>query len=275
MSKLAIESCRTLAPFGELEKEKKGCVSFMNGLEEITQLVIKYLEQSTQPIGALEWFNQYGVVLIQTFILVAGSLAGLYKYYSTKNKEIHEKILTEVYSPLFQYLIKQETYCFIHDLNRDISTAPILEIKTNKTTFSGRIAVGEQLSFNTTTSSETVLGLNRYEFLKVLESINIGLASKELFTLLSIYQVLIYAEEKNDELSEAYLKSTIMKVDIEKAISKEIIKGYNHYHKKLGLKKLTDSQFYKIENDEIKFNYKVDDDVKNKLKSELTEKANY
>jgi hypothetical protein len=37
-------------------------------------------------------------------------------------------------------------------------------------------------------TDQVVLGLSRHEFLKVLDSINIGLASKELVTLLNMYK---------------------------------------------------------------------------------------
>ncbi len=53
-------------------------------------------------------------------------------------------------------------------------------------------------------------------------TINFGLASQELFTLLSMYEVLIYMETNYDKRSDECIKATIMKVDIEYAIRREI-----------------------------------------------------
>ena len=245
----------------------------MGNIEKLIELAIKHLEQSTSPISGLDWFNQYGIPIIQTLVLIGGAIAGLYKYYSTKNKEINEKILREVYAPLFQYLIKQELFCFVNGFERNIEDSPILEMVSEKTTYKGITPTEEGFGYKVNTTTETILNLDREEFLKVLDTVNIGLASKELFTLLSMYQVLIHVEDKYNETTDGYLNSTIMKVDVENALRSEIIKGYYYYHKKLGLKTMETSKFYKIEGNNIVFIYEVDEDRKKKLLSEIKEKS--
>lgn len=238
---------------------------------ELIELVKLYLIEATKQPSVVELLVTYWIPIVQLLIVLIGAIAGLYKYYSTKNKEINEKMLSEVYAPLYQYFVKQELYCFITGFKRDINEAPIIELtsKKSKQTFSfGGENHGE---IKSETSTQIVLGLNRQEFLKVLESINIGLASKELYTLLNMYKVLIHFEGMSNKTSEAFLNAAIMKVDVENALRAEIIKGYEHYHKKLKLEKITSSGFHKIKNGYIEFNYEVDQEVKNKLINEIKE----
>ena len=245
----------------------------MESLRKLIELGIKYLEQSTNPVSGFDWIIQYGLPIIQTIVLVGGAIAGLYKYYSTKNKEVNEKILREVYAPLFQYLIKQELFCFVNRFERDIEKTPILELVREKRTYKGLGTSENNYGYEVNFTTETILNLDRKEFLKVLDNVNIGLASKELFTLLSMYQVLIYIEDKYNETTDGYLNSTIMKVDVENALRAEIIRGYNYYHKKLGLKTLETSKFYKIKGDKIIFTYEIDEDKKNESLNEIMERS--
>lgn len=235
----------------------------METLNRLIQLTIDYLEQSTQPVSGLDWFNQYGIPIIQTLVLLGGAIAGLYKYYSVKNKEINEKMLKEVYAPLYQYFIKQELFCYISKIQRDYKESPILELTSKRRT--EKVSFGDNTKYTIDTSYETVLELNRKEFLKVLNCVNIGLASKELFTLLNMYSVLIYIEETAEKTSDKYLDATIMKVDVENALREEIIKGYKYYHRKLKLETITKNKFYQIKDDNIEFIYKVDENIKKEL----------
>lgn len=234
---------------------------------DLLSLITKHMEQSSQPLSFWDGFLKYGIPIIQTVVLLGGAAAGLYKYYSVKNKEINEQTLKNVYAPLYQYFIKQELYCYINKIDRNYKDSPILELtntKINKQTpFRGKMET------ETTVSKETALNLNRAEFLKILNSVNIGLASKELFTLLSMYEVLIYHELKADKTSDRFLDATIMKVDIENAIRNEVIAGYLYYHKKLKLDTITTNKFYKITGDKIEFNYEVDQSVKERLREDI------
>lgn len=239
----------------------------MGSLEQLIQLAIEYLGQSTQPMSRLDWFSQYGIPIIQTLVIFGGAVAGLYKYYSVKNKEINEKMLNEVYAPLYQYFVKQEFFCYITKMQRNYKESPILELTSEKR--NEKISFGENPQYTISISSEPILGLNRSEFLKVLESVNIGLASKELFTLLNMYKVLIYMEATAEKTSDRYLDSAIMKVDVEKALREEIIKGYVHYHKRLKLDTITTNTLYKVIDDRIEFTYKVDENAKKELINEI------
>lgn len=239
----------------------------METFTNLLSLITKYMEQSTQPLSFWDGFLKYGIPIIQTVILLGGAAAGLYKYYSVKNKEINEQMLRDVYAPLYQYFIKQELYCYINKIDRDYKESPILELTNMK--INKKTSIGEKTKTVTTVSKETALNLNRDEFFKILNSVNIGLASKELFTLLSMYEVLIYHELKADKTTDRFLDATIMKVDIENAIRNEVITGYLYYHKKLRLDTITAKNFYKITGDKIEFNHEVDQSVKERLKEDI------
>lgn len=238
---------------------------------ELIELIKAYLIQATKQPSIADVLISYWVPIIQLLIVLIGSIAGLYKYYSTKNKEINEKMLSEVYAPLYQYFVKQELYCFVTGFKRNIKETPIIEITLRRSKQTISLSGENSGNLKSETTTQIVLGLNRQEFLKVLESINIGLASKELYTLLNMYKVLIHFEVMSDKSSKAYLNATIMKVDVENALRAEIIKGYEHYHNKLKLEKITSNGFYSIKNNNIEFNYEVDQEVKNKLINEIKE----
>lgn len=239
----------------------------MDTITDLLSLITKYLEQSTQPLSFWGGFLKYGIPIIQTVVLLVGALAGLYKYYSVKNKEINEQMLKDVYAPLYQYFIKQELYCYINKYERNYRESPILELTNTRR--NEKITFGEKTTTKVTVSKDTALNLNRDEFLRLLDSVNIGLASKELLTLLNMYEVLIYHELKADKTSERFLDAAIMKVDIENAIRKEVIKGYLYYHKKLKLATITTNKFYKITGDKIEFEYQIDQSIKEKLREDI------
>lgn len=227
---------------------------------ETAELINTFLQLQLEPISFLDIFIQYISPLIQLLVILGGAIAGLYKYYKTKNREIYEKLLSEVYAPLYQYLVKQELYRKIVDNTLDYKSSPILELTSKETVFN-------DTSVKITTSP--VLGLNRDELLKVLDSINIGLASKELYTLLSMYKVLIHIENSTKKTRDDVLTASIMKVDIENKLRKEIVSGYKKYHNKLGVKAGGDMDFFTLSEDQIIFNISVSDEEKQQLKEKI------
>ncbi|BDR76157.1 hypothetical protein [Clostridium tetani] len=239
----------------------------MRDFNKLMQLLIEYLQKSTQPISTLDWIIKYGIPIIQVIVVVGGAIAAVYKYYSVKNREINEKMLNEVYAPLYQYFVKQEMFCYIHKVERDYKESPILEITSKKT--EEKISVGKNQGYSTNTTYESVLDLNRNEFLKVLDSVNIGLASKELLTLLNMYKVIMHIEGTADKTSNSFLDATIMKVDVENSLREEIIKGYKEYHRKLNLKTITPNKYFVIKDDNIEFIYNVDVNKKEKLVNQI------
>lgn len=196
---------------------------------------------------------QYCIPIIGTVILAGTAFAGVIKYYHTKNAEINETILKEVYTPLYSYFVKQELYRKIHKLSTDSKEAPILEITSTKTTVRESAITKE---------SEPFCKLNRKEILRVLDSVNTGLASKELVTLLNMYQIVVEMENKYDKDTNEYLEATILKIEVEKALRNEILQGFNYYYSKLGLKSASKSGLWALKNNDIEFTYTISKEIK-------------
>jgi hypothetical protein len=136
----------------------------------------------------LEIFVENWIPIIQCVVIIFGGIAGLWKYFKEKNKETYIKLLSEVYAPLYQYFVKQELVREIVGMSQDYHETPVIELKSQRTS-----TTISQNGFNQTiTDPAPVLELNRAEFMKALDSVNIGLASKELYSLLSMYKVTIF-----------------------------------------------------------------------------------
>lgn len=223
---------------------------------ETIELVNSFLQSQLEAKSMIDIFIEYVSPILQLIVIIGGAVLGLYKYYKTKNIEVYEKLLSEVYAPLYQYLVKQELYRKIMMPDLTYEETPILEV-TNKKTVKNEII------------KEVVLGLNRTELLKVLDSINIGLAPKELYTLLSMYKVLVNIESTNFYKSDDILSASIMKVDVENKLRKEIISGYKKYHKKLGVNAGADNDFFSLSDDQINFEISVPKEKIQKLKEDI------
>jgi len=223
----------------------------MDLLETTIELLNEYLKQLSEPISSIDFLVIYVLPIIQVIVLVGGAITGLYKYFKTKNQEIYQRLLSEVYAPLYQYFVKQE---LVRKITKDehYKEKPILE-------YCSATTQTDCITNITQVNNEYLLGLNREELIKVLDSINIGLASRELYTLLSMYKVLVHFDSKPDSELNKFENIAAMKLDIENKLRREIVLGYNKYHKKLGIKGGIENDFLKIKNDEFIFKFNVDD----------------
>ena len=238
----------------------------MEKIERLIDTLTIYLQNQSSGMSGIEYFTVYAIPIIQLIIVLGGVGAGIYKYYQVKNREINEKMLSDVYSPLYSYFIKQELFCSLNNFERDIHESPILEMKSKKQT--QKFTFGENSNIQTTTEESIVLGLSRENFTNVLKNINIGLAGKELYTLLGMYEVVCHIES-GKSFNDAYLNSTILKVKVEQALRKEILEGYNYYHKKLGISRKKEMSFCEIKDSDINFTYTISEQEKNDLRENI------
>lgn len=227
-------------------------------MENITVLIktlTEYIAMLTSQPTWLDIFIEKIIPVVQFFTVILGGGFALYKYQFEKNREVNEKILKEVYAPLYGYFVKQELYCHMFS-NINYKERPICDLTEVKT----KTVVSVE-GVHKQRVKEVALGLGRQEFLKVLDSVNCGLASKELYTLLNMYKTIIYLEEHEKKGSPKQIKASMSKIDIENALRKEIISGYKLYYDKLKLLEITKNNFYKITEENIEFTYKLDDDL--------------
>lgn len=219
----------------------------MDRLQMLIDILIQYLNKQMQPISFLDLIVKY----VAPFFAFGSAVVAVYIYRKGKNRDIYEKILKEVYAPLYDYFIKQELFCNLIKFERNIKMSPILDM-TNRN------------------QEATFLGLSRDNFLKLRNNVNIGLASKELHTLLTMYEVTCCIE--NDKVfDDTYCRATILKVKIENEIRTEILNGYKYYHKKLGLNESKVNTFCKIEDENIAFTYEIDDKEIEQLKIDIND----
>ena len=235
----------------------------MESINSLIDLMNQYITKQLQEPSFLDNTVQYYIPILGFVILFVTAIAGVIKYYGTKNAEINETILKEVYTPLYSYFVKQELYRKIHKLQTNSEEVPILEITRTKTTIRGS---------ELTRESEPFCKLNRKEILRVLDSINTGLASKELVTLLNMYQIVVEMENNYDNDTNEYLEATILKVEVEKALRNEILLGFNYYYSKLGLKSSSKSGLWALKSNNIEFTYAISEGEKLVLKNAI--KAN-
>ena len=144
----------------------------MKEILDLIKTMTEYFQSQMTPQSFLDLLVQYVIPILQAIVLVGGAGAGIYKYYQSKNREINEKILSTVYAPLYNYFVKQELYCNLKGLQRDVKQTPILEISSTRV--KTKLGNGKVES---TREKFSVLNLDRKEFINVLHSVNIGLLS--------------------------------------------------------------------------------------------------
>lgn len=220
----------------------------MENTKTLIKLVEQVIKQGLVEPSNLDIFINYYVPILQLVLIVIGGGFALYKYIQTKNIEKYEKLLREVYSPLYMYIVKQETVRKLLKLNPKYNEVPILEITDNET---------------------NPLQLGRKTITDMLKNINVGVASKELITLLSVYEVCIYYEDTQKKNCDLFLEATIMKVNIENKLREEILRGYKKFHKKLGVKSDINKKFYNLTNSNIEILIDVSEEEKAKLRKEI------
>lgn len=197
---------------------------------EILELLKEYLKQAVVGRTWLDNFVDYWIPIVGVVVLVITSLATVYKYFKEKNRDLNEKILKEVYAPLFQYIIQQEyVRNFVPDLT--IDEYPIISVTKKKT----------HIGSDTIEIQEV---LRRNDLLTVKKSINFGLAPQDLLVLLNVYEII--DSSINNISDEEYFK-------IEMRLRTEIIEGYLKYRNKLGLDKK--KHIINYDNKQIIFNF--------------------
>ena len=227
-------------------------------ITELLQTLNNYFQNVGSQPSAWEFIVTIICPIVSTLALVIGGGFAVYKYRAAQNYDINLKILNEVYMPLYSYLVKQETFRYVACAENSWDNLPILELKSTKTKFTWN-ANGQ--SFQTDTS--TICDCDRDALISICENTNLGLASSELASLLNSYKVLCHIVKDNPTTKE-HAKAQILLLKVEKALCEEIIRGYNHYHKKLKLHKSKNS-LYKSNGKQITINLDVSEDEINAI----------
>lgn len=218
----------------------------MEQIQELMNLLKQYLENSIAPNGF--WDNVVGYVLpiFSMLVVIVGGIWTVYTYVKGKNKETNEKILEEVYLPLYQFFVTNDAITQIGNIKTGYKENPFLEWNNRKTTVTvkaGEIKHEEIVS--------DVLGLTRKNFIESVNKINLGLAPKGLVALISTYNAVNYAIEHFSEDKEINQRAIEYRLELEYAFRMEAYKGYQKYHKRLGLLNGATKGVFKICDDHL------------------------
>ena len=163
-----------------------------------------------------------------TVVALIAGLAGLYKYFTEKNKEIYEKRLNEVYASLYAFLVTQETYRQLYMEDTYIRQSPILtsertKVKQYINLSKGTCKVEKEVKVDV---------LDRQNFINMLNETNAGLARPDLLIAIKQYELIVSLDEKGEKCE----KLTDKKVEIEYKLFRAIVDGYEETIYALGLK---------------------------------------
>ena len=223
----------------------------MNEIQEIISLLKQYLENSIAPNGFWDNVVEYVLPMFSMLVVIVGGIWTVYTYVKGKNKETNEKILAEVYLPLFQFFVTNDSLTQIGNIDIDYKEEPFLVWKSRKTTF--KMEIGKNTRTETVSD---IMGLSRECFLESIDKINLGLAPRGLVALLSAYKSVNYAVDAFAAEEEIRNRAIKYRSELEYAIRIEAYKGYKKYHKRLGLLNGVTKDVCKICDDHIQLSLK-------------------
>lgn len=204
-------------------------------MQELIEQAIIYLNNANQSIGVMDVIVTYIIPIIGSIILVGTAIAGVIKYYKEKERDFAEKMLKEVYAPLFQYIVRQEYFRSKHRDDLNDEEYPIFSISKNKTT--KNLMTGEC----TQSQKEKILDMD--DFNKIAQSVNFGLVPTDLLVLINQNAMLGEVIDTDGSGEEK---------QIGKRIKREVISGYQKYREKLGIDNESDLIVFGDNNIEFK-----------------------
>lgn len=214
-----------------------------NDIHKLIILLEEYLQKTMQPKGFLDNAVEYVLPILSMLMVILGGFWTVHTYVEGKRKESNEQILKNVYLPLLQFFLTNDTLAQIEEIKRDYKEEPLYGWERNKTV--------EKSDGTTKTERISVLGMTRKNLLKQLDEVDLGLAPEELVALITSYKAISYAV---DNFTTEKNKAVDYRTEVEYALRVEAYKGYKKYCKKLGLQKRINQQVFTIEDDHIELN---------------------
>lgn len=202
----------------------------MNDIQNIMNLLIRYLENNVAPNGFWDNVVEYVLPIFSMLVVIIGGLWTVYTYTKGKNKEENEKILEEVYLPLYQFFVTNDTLAQVGNIEVEYKEDPFYEWSNVKTTITMTIGKTERKEVKS-----DVLGMTRENFINQMDKINLGLAPEGLVALITSYKAVNYAIEHFTSDKEINQRAIEYRSELEYALRVEAYKGYKKYHKQLGL----------------------------------------
>ena len=194
------------------------------GIEKIELLLeqlTRYLNILNQPSNCWDILVTYWIPAIGGLVLIFSSIAAVVKYYLERKRAFAEKMLKEVYTPLFQYLVKQEFYrqSIKSAVIIDEDEHPFFNVGKKEQVKTYMISKSEGTTSSTNINEKKTL-LGATDLIEVTKNENFGIAPQRLVTLLNMNHILdeVVDNVPNDE-----------SIKIQKKLKEEIIRGYKLY----------------------------------------------
>lgn len=218
----------------------------MEQFQEIINLLQVYLQNAVAQNGFWDNVVDYWIPILSVLFVMIGGGWTLCTYIKGKNREINEQILKEVYAPMYQFFVKNDALTDLAEGNVDYKEFPLLEWKKERT--EETVTEG---NYKLSRKAVTVLELSRKGFIKMLDSVNMGLAPQELITLFNIYKSANFAADETGEGAKSQ-RANEYRTQIEYAIREHAYSGYMKYCKELGIEKKTENKLFDVKEDCIK-----------------------
>lgn len=235
----------------------------MTDKQEVMNLIKQYLENSVAPNGFWDNVVDYILPMFSMLVVIIGGVWTIYTYIKGKNREIDEKVLKEVYAPMFQFFVKNDSLGNLKEVDTDYEKEPIRQWASITTEYK-KSKAGIRLI----TRCNPILNLSKSDFLDMFNEINMGVAPQELVALFSIYRATDYIAQ-NIEVSEEKKRAKAYEVEIEYAIRQHAYEGYMKYCRKLGISRIKKNDLFEIKRDCIRLKLRKLDEFKlDELKTE-------
>ena len=163
-------------------------------------------------MGGIMELNISGEIfnIISMSILVLSTLAGAYKYIRVKNVQKYETLL-KVYSPLYQFIVRQELFkSYVHFKDKQYEDEILMDIH-----------------LETNGQKKDLADLSHNNFIEVRKSSDISIASVNLIDLINKFEAIIAVRDTNKHFTQLITCDFEQeRKSIEKQLTEEIKKGY-------------------------------------------------
>lgn len=212
----------------------------------ITGVIVWVSYQLTDLLNYMSANNNADIIqaitaVVQTVLIVVGGAGALYKYVKHVREEIAFKVLSEVYAPLYAFIVRNDTFSYVANADQIEKYMPFMHISRRNVTTTYD-AITKNISQELSEPSPVDGGSIDDDFLIVCKNVNIGLAPYELLTLMNMYKttyLLTKDYNHNPEQVPGWICSSakverawVLRYRIELYLRKAIVDGYCRYSQK-------------------------------------------
>jgi len=163
------------------------------------------------------------VPIINCVVIVLTAIFGLYKYFRSKNKDYYEKMLTKVYAPLYQFLVRQGIVFKYIEKSKNLKDTLLTDVY---------LITEETNNGNKQTNRVEIADLKHENFIDVRKEANIAIAPSKLLLLINEYESMISIRDAYRKIKKVFVVDEAFESErtrIENDLIEEITLGYLKY----------------------------------------------